>query len=87
MGVERRPEAGRDRFTVVAEEVAAEAWHLTVRELPDTWTVAFSLDELEHRARQRIALDLGCDPGDFDIVVEPQALFLERRAHRRNRPH
>jgi hypothetical protein len=53
----------------LAEELEGdeEAWHLTVRELPATWTVAFRLDELEPRARQRIALDLGCEPQDFDV--------------------
>ena len=64
---EPRPE--RASYTVVAEPMAPDAWHLTVRELPATWTVAFSRDDLEHRARERIALDLGCHPGDFDVRI------------------
>ena len=54
---------------MLAERIAPDAWHLSVRELPATWTVAFSLDELEARGRERIALDLGCHPDDFDIRV------------------
>jgi hypothetical protein len=65
----------RRRYTLVAEPVAG-AFHITVRELPRTWTVAFGRDQLEQRGRERIALDLGCHPSDFDvrlIEVEPGA--------------
>jgi hypothetical protein len=80
---EPRPE----RFTVTAEVIDAdvEAWHLTVHELPDSWTVAFSRAELETAARRRIALDLGCSRDDFDIAIETHGeLYLERRASRRD---
>lgn len=84
MAPERQPELARDHFTVVAEPLGRDAWHLTVKELPDTWTVAFSIDELEDRARQRIALDQGTATGDFDLtVVRVMPLFIERRANRR----
>ena len=59
----------RARYTVVAEPMGRDAWHLTVRELPDTWTVAFARDELEKRARERIALDIGGHPEDFDVHI------------------
>ncbi len=55
-------------YTVDAEPVAI-AWHLTVRELPLTWTVAFSPGAIEDRARMRIALDLGVDPLSFGLMV------------------
>ena len=68
-----RPE--RTRYTVVAEAMAPDAWHITVRELPATWTVAFTRNDLDSRSRERIALDLGCHPDDFDIrlmvVMQP----------------
>jgi hypothetical protein len=57
----------RATYTVVAERIAVDAWHVTVRELPATWTVAFSRGDLEQRSRERIALDLECHPQDFDI--------------------
>jgi len=57
----------RASFTIVAERMAPDAWHLQVRELPATWTVAFSRAEIEWRARERIAIDLGCHPADFDV--------------------
>ncbi|HVL54346.1 MAG TPA: hypothetical protein VM344_08820 [Vitreimonas sp.] len=87
MPPERSPEAQRERFTVIVEALEEEehAWLLTVRELPRTWTVTFSQGHIEAAARQRIALDLGCGPHDFDIAVEPRgSLFLERR---HERPH
>ncbi len=84
MAPERQPELARAHFTVVAEPIGGDAWHLTVKELPETWTVAFSIDELEDRARQRIALDRGIATGDFDMtVVRGTPLFLERRANQR----
>ena len=64
---QHRPE--RARYTVVAEPMGPEAWHLTVRELPATWTVGFSRAELESRARERIALDVGGHPDDFDVRI------------------
>ena len=70
----------RARYTVVAQPITLRAVHLRVRELPDTWTVAFDRDEVEERARYRIALDLGCHPSDFDVTVEFPAMDLERRA-------
>lgn len=86
MDPERRPQAQRDHFTVMAESIGDDAWHLTVRELPATWTVAFATDELEGRARQRIALDLGVEPTEFDLsIVHGSGLFLERRATHRDR--
>jgi hypothetical protein len=62
---------GRERatYTVQVERIDDAAWHLTVRELPETWTVAFGRDELEPRARERIALDLDCHPSDFDLRI------------------
>jgi hypothetical protein len=84
MAPDRLPEPRRDRFTVLAEAIETDVWHITVLELPATWTVAFSLDELESRARTRIALDLDCQPDDFDVVVQrTTSLFLERRSYRR----
>ena len=62
-------EPGRPRYTVAAHRIDRDAWHLTVNEIPDSWTVAFSADELESRARQQIALDANTDPDDFDLVV------------------
>lgn len=63
---------GRPTYTVVAERIAVDAWHVTVRELPATWTVAFAQGDLEQRSRERIALDLECHPQDFDIrLLEP----------------
>jgi hypothetical protein len=70
---QRPPE--RAVYTVVAEPLAPDAWHITVRELPTTWTVAFARSDLDARSRERIALDLGCHPHDFDIrlmlVLQP----------------
>jgi hypothetical protein len=63
------PRTERLSYTVVAEPMAADAWHVTVRELPATWTVAFSREDLEGRARERIALDCGCHPDDFDVRI------------------
>jgi hypothetical protein len=80
MAGERHPRQARARYTVVAEPITLRAVHLRVRELPDTWTVAFDRDEVEERARYRIALDLGCHPSDFDVTVEFPAVDLERRA-------
>ncbi len=88
MAPDRLPEPRRDRFTVLAEAIETDVWHLTVLELPGTWTVAFSPDELESRARTRIALDVGCDPDEFDVVVQrTTSLYLERRSYRRNVPN
>ena len=64
---ERWPE--RANYTVVAEPMGSDAWHLTVHELPATWTVAFAWADLEDRSRERIALDVGCHPDDFDIRI------------------
>ena len=64
---ERWPE--REHYTVVAEPMGSDAWHVTVRELPATWTVAFASADLEDRSRERIALDVGCHPLDFDIRI------------------
>jgi len=69
MPSEPQPRSDRATYTVVAERMAPEAWHITVRELPATWTVAFSREDLEQRSRERIALDLGCHPDDFDVRV------------------
>jgi hypothetical protein len=65
------PQPGSERavYTVLAEQMGPEAWHLTVRELPATWTVAFGRDDIEPRARERIALDLGTHPSNFDVRV------------------
>jgi hypothetical protein len=64
--------------------VAEHGWHLTVRELPGTWTVAFTREEIERRARMRIAVDTGLDLDGFEIAIEPpERLFLERRQNRR----
>jgi hypothetical protein len=62
-----RDRPDRVRYTVVAEAMAPDAWHITVRELPATWTVAFTPNDLDARSRERIALDLNCQPDDFDI--------------------
>jgi hypothetical protein len=59
MPPQQSPEPRRERFTVVAEAITGEveAWHITVRELPETWTVAFSPTEFETAGRRRIALE------------------------------
>jgi hypothetical protein len=57
---------------------------VTVRELPDTWTVAFAEGEVEERARHRIALDLGLRADDIEVTVERAPLLEENRSHRRN---
>ena len=82
MAPEGRPDCAPAWCTVVVEQIAPSAFHLTVRELPATWTVAFDRDEIEERARGRIALDLNCDPGDFDVTLEYPELYVERRADR-----
>lgn len=71
MQVDRKLEPAllRQSYTVIAEAIPRGAWHLTVVELPATWTVAFGREEVDRRARERIALDLGCHPRDFDIEV------------------
>jgi hypothetical protein len=46
--------------------------------------VAFSASEVEERARQRIAIDLGCDPEDVEVTVERPPFYEERRSHYRN---
>ena len=80
-----RPQLRSLRFTILVEAVGADAWHLTVRELPETWTVAFDVDDIEARARQRIALDTGLDPSAVEIDIEASGLFVERRANRRDK--
>jgi hypothetical protein len=69
MAADPRSRTGRQRYTVLAEPIESAAWHLTVRELPETWTVAFTEDEIDARARQRIAFDLALDPSDVDVSV------------------
>jgi hypothetical protein len=69
MAPEAQRRTERARYTVVAEPMGRNAWHITVRELPDTWTVAFARTELEKRARERIALDIGGHTSDFDVHV------------------
>ena len=69
MASEPHPRPGRASYTVVADPMAPDAWHITVRELPATWTVAFAREDLDARARERIALDVGCHPDDFDIRI------------------
>ncbi|HKG55934.1 MAG TPA: hypothetical protein VKA85_01660 [Candidatus Limnocylindrales bacterium] len=79
---ERSP---RPRFTVVVEPVGDGAWQLNVRERPASWTVAFAADEIEQRAIDRITLDTGLRPDEFDVEIDaPPPLFLERRAERRD---
>ena len=79
MGAAPQPRTARKTFTVVAQWIGHGAWHITVRELPFTWTVAFGAEEVESRARERIALDIGVSRRDFDMTVEYPALRLERR--------
>ena len=75
----------RARYTIAVEPIGQDAWHLTVRELPAIWTVAFSADDFESRARERIALDLRCGRDDFDVAFEvAPVFFVERRARRRD---
>jgi hypothetical protein len=83
-GVHPQPNAKRAHFTLALEPVG-DSWHVTVRELPRTWTVAFSTEEIEDRARNRISLDTGLDTRDFDVTFDPYPRpFIERRAgHRR----
>ena len=83
MAPDGRAESARPLFTVVAEQIGDDAWHVTVRELPDTWTVAFSRGEIETRARHRIALDLAVEPSEFDVTVARPDLRVERRANHR----
>jgi predicted RNase H-like HicB family nuclease len=57
-------------YTVVATPADAEdAWNITIADLPHSWTVAFSADEIEEHARARIALDTGTEPDEFDVNV------------------
>ena len=56
-------------FTVLSEPMGGDAWHVTVAELPATWTVAFTFAEIERRARERIAIDLGVSRFDFDLTL------------------
>jgi hypothetical protein len=81
---ERDVRDGPLRFTIVAEEIVPGGWHVTVRELPDTWTVAFAKGEVEERARHRIALDLGLDAADIEVTIERSRLHEEPLSHRRN---
>jgi hypothetical protein len=75
----------RRRFTVAVDSIAPGAWHVSVLELPATWTVAFAADDIENRVRERIALDTGLNPSEVEIVLVPApALFVERRATWRN---
>jgi hypothetical protein len=69
---EPSPDVVPDHFTAVAAPVTDDAWHITVRELPHVWTVAFSRAEIVGRARQRIARDLGISPADFHLTVVVQ---------------
>ena len=64
-----QPRNERASYTVHAEQLATDAWHLTVRELPATWTVVFARADIEQRSRERIALDLGLHPADIDVRV------------------
>ncbi len=59
----------RPLFTVDAIKVEVDAWHVTVRQFPLTWTVAFERSEVESRARRQIAVDVGLHPDDFDLLV------------------
>ncbi|MFL5680334.1 MAG: hypothetical protein ACJ77B_07015 [Chloroflexota bacterium] len=75
----------RHRFTVAVDSLSPGAWHVSVLELPATWTVAFAADDIEKRVVERIALDTGLDPAEVEIVLIPApALFVERRANWRN---
>ena len=67
MHAPRRQQQSVRRYTVLVEQVAKDAWHLTVSELPATWTVAFSREEIERKARDRIALDVGIHPDAMEI--------------------
>ena len=60
----------RRRYTAVATRFGIAEWDVTIHELRDTWTVAFAEDEIEDRARRRIALDTGLDPNTFDVAVQ-----------------
>ena len=62
-------ESERARFTVEATQVTSFAWHLTVRGLPDTWTVAFDDQDFEQKIRTRIATDLEMDRDAFDVSI------------------
>ncbi len=83
--MERDFEPIPQRFTLIAEPVADDAWHLSVVELPATWTVAFGRDDIERAARFRIGLDLGIDPTDVEVTVHHRRwLQIERRSHHRD---
>jgi hypothetical protein len=72
-------------YTLDVFSVGQGAWHIEVRELPQTWTVAFELAEIEQRARQRISLDTGLEPDEFDVTIHRRGdLMVERRSHRRD---
>lgn len=60
----------RRSYTAVATPFGIGEWDVTISELQDTWTVAFSEDEIEDRARRRIAIDTGADPHAFDVSVQ-----------------
>jgi hypothetical protein len=66
----RDPEHHRVSYTVTAEPIALGAWHITVRELPETWTVAFERRDIESRIRRQIARDVGAEPDAFDVRIE-----------------
>jgi hypothetical protein len=59
----------RPSYTAVATPFGIGEWDVTIAELDDSWTVAFSPDEIEDQARRRIALDTGRDPTTFDVNV------------------
>jgi predicted RNase H-like HicB family nuclease len=81
---EPRRNPARLQFTVVVEQIAANGFDLRVPELPGTWTVAFERDEIEARARTRIALDTGYAADEFDVRLEFPPIHVERRANRRS---
>jgi hypothetical protein len=56
-------------YTAVATPFGIAEWDVTIAELDDSWTVAFASDEIETRARLRIALDTGLAPAAFDVTV------------------
>ncbi len=65
-----------NRYTAVAEHAGAW-WAITVAEMPGVFSQARRLDNVEHMARDAIALMLDVPPESFEIdvrqVLDPEA--------------
>ena len=60
----------RSRYTVDALRVGPDAWHVSVRELPNLWTVAFTdIHPIDRRVKALIADELGSSRDAIELVV------------------